>query len=211
MNKDILIRQMVPEDFSDCTLIMSFAFRSKLPALAKFSAEEVGDFMLAGGLFYEKDLDGYYVADVDGKAVGVMHLESCESPKKAKHHPIKRKYMTKKYGFFRCVFSGIGMFLLKSRVSKGDMMVDFIAVHPSLRGKGIGGRLLDFGENKASQAIGISRYTLGVIEKNVYARRLYERKGFKVVKSKKRWLSRLFTGISKYHIMAKPLKADTVK
>lgn len=205
MNSDIKIRQMKQKDFTESALIMSHAFSSKFPALTKFSTGEISDFMLAGGVFHENNLNGHYVAIEEDKVVGILHLESYETKKNTEKTPIKSRYLIRKFGLFRSLISGISMFFLYHSVSKGELTVDFIAVHPDFRGRGVGGKLLDFGENQARQTDGISRYTLGVIEKNIGARRLYERKGFCVVKSRKQYIARLFTGVKKHHKMAKDL------
>lgn len=53
---------------------------------------------------------------------------------------------------------------------------------PSATGKGIGSRLLAWAHDFASNDCGCTRITLDVMKKNQGAVRLYERKGYEVVK-----------------------------
>ena len=67
--------------------------------------------------------------------------------------------------------------VLAQREGKGELLLDDIAVHSSMRGKGIGTRLLqamlDF-----ARANGFGSVRLDVVDTNPDARRLYERLGF---------------------------------
>ena len=84
-------------------------------------------------------------------------------------------------------------------------MVDYIAIHPDYRGKGIGSKLLDFGENEARKNKDTNIYSLMVIGQNIRAIKLYEKLGFKVVKTTKLFFLRFFTGIKIFHYMVKEL------
>ena len=69
--------------------------------------------------------------------------------------------------------------------------MDGIAVQAGARGQGVGSRLLEEIANYAKEQ-GFSRVRLDVIDINPKARKLYERKGFKAVKTEYfrylRWL-----------------------
>jgi len=203
MENDIKIRLMEESDFEDGSFLMSYAFKGKLPALKKFDEKDVADFMLAGGLFQKESLEGHYVAILNNKVVGIMHLDTYSQQKNKIDAPLQSEYIIKKFGLIRSLISGISFLLLGHHLKKDEMIVDYIAVHPDFRGHGIGGNLLDFGEKIAKKTSGISRYTLRVIGKNIGAKRLYERKGFSVIKTRRALISSFFTGVKVYHNMEK--------
>jgi ribosomal protein S18 acetylase RimI-like enzyme len=62
----------------------------------------------------------------------------------------------------------------------GELVMDGIAVRDDMRGRGIGGQLLDQLAGYAREN-GYTRIRLDVIDTNPAARRLYERKGFQPV------------------------------
>jgi len=206
MKKEIQIRAMGKDDFVEGALLMSFAFRDKLPSLNKFSDYEIRDFMLAGGLFSEHSLEGFYVAIDGNKVAGILHLDTQELHTKRVDAPLKIKYIIKKFGLIRSLIAGISVLFLDHHLEGDEMIVDYIAVHPDSRGMGIGGKLLDFGEEIAKNTQGINRYTLRVIGKNVGAKRLYERKGFETTKIRKQYIPRLFTGVKRYYSMEKKIR-----
>jgi len=74
--------------------------------------------------------------------------------------------------------------VFSQRESEGELLLDDIAVHSSMRGKGIGTRLLqavfDF-----AQANGFGSIRLEVVDTNPGARRLYERLGFVPAQTRK--------------------------
>lgn len=71
-----------------------------------------------------------------------------------------------------CVFSQY-----ERRPDSGELVMDGIAVRGDMRGRGIGGQLLDQLAHYAREH-GFEHIRLDVIETNPAARRLYERKGF---------------------------------
>lgn len=203
MTTDITIRPMIKEDGPRATIIMAWAFASKMPAMKKFSEEAVADFLHAGGLFDERNLKHHYVAVKDQEIVALMHLET-KLGKRYKKTPNKQLlYMCRKFGFHRVLLSSISLIFLDNKLKKDEMLVDFIAVHPDNRGQGIGSQLLDYGESVAKKAQDIRRLTIGVIDENKGARRLYERKGFVVYKTSHRPFLQLFTGVKTSHMLQK--------
>ncbi|GMI12414.1 hypothetical protein TrVE_jg10366 [Triparma verrucosa] len=71
---------------------------------------------------------------------------------------------------------GHGMYCDMHKVKPGEVHVESLAVLPEARGKGVGRKLLQWGEDKA-KADGCSLYSLAVLKGNP-ALRLYERFGF---------------------------------
>lgn len=81
--------------------------------------------------------------------------------------------------------------LYERKLSPGEMLMGGIAVDPVARGQGIGTQLLNELCGFATEQ-GLRRIRLDVIDTNDEARRLYQRNGFRVVKTEKfewlRWL-----------------------
>ncbi|MEM7427946.1 MAG: GNAT family N-acetyltransferase [Pseudomonadota bacterium] len=74
--------------------------------------------------------------------------------------------------------------LLMERMERpGELLMDGIAVAPEMRGQGIGGLLLDAIEDHARRH-GEKSIRLDVIDTNPGAKKLYERNGFKGVRSR---------------------------
>ena len=71
---------------------------------------------------------------------------------------------------------GRGMKRFIETVPDGDFYLMAVAVDDEMRGHGVGSLLLDHFEDRA-RAAGSQRFVLDVTEKNVAARRLYERRG----------------------------------
>lgn len=205
MSTKVLIRPMVKEDQPPATYIMACAFGQKMPAMSGSTNEVIADFLRAGGVFDETIFNHHYVALCDGKVVGIMHLETLLDQRHKKTPRKERLYLLRKFGFFRVMFSSVSLFFLDNKLSDDEMLVDYIAVHPNYRGQGIGSQLLDFGEEVAKASKDIKRYTLGVIDENISARRLYERKGFVVYKTKHSLVLEFFTGVKTSHKMEKLL------
>ena len=111
----------------------------------------------------------------------------------------------KRFGMFKLLFTILTFSILETKVNIEEMMVDYIAIHPDYRGKGIGSKLLDFGENEARKNKDTNIYSLMVIGQNIRAIKLYEKLGFKVVKTTKLFFLRFFTGIKIFHYMVKEL------
>ena len=111
----------------------------------------------------------------------------------------------KRFGIFKLLFTILSLTILETKVTKDEMLVDYIAIHPDFRGKGIGSKLLDFGENQARKNKEITKYSLMVIGQNIRAIKLYEKLGFNIVKTTKLFFLRIFSGIKVYHYMVKDL------
>ena len=94
-------------------------------------------------------------------------------------------------GFFKGNWAAIIFSLYTRKPKEGELLLDGIAVHADSIGKGIGSRLLEE-ITKYAQDNKYKSVRLDVIDVNPKAKKLYERKGFKVVKTERfpylRWL-----------------------
>ncbi len=97
-----------------------------------------------------------------------------------------------------------GLLLLERAERPGELLLDGIAVDPEARGQGIGTRLLQAIEEHA-RALGETSIRLDVIDTNPGARRLYERMGFKAVKTSSTGLLAPFFPFKSSTLMRKAL------
>ena len=199
------IRPMIEDDFNQAVPIMTHAFRGKLVALKSWSDEQVKDLLLYIPIFDKNSLEGNYVYTYDKRVVGVLCLK-WNKQKKSETAPKFNVFdAIKRFGIFRLFFTIFSLVIFESKVSKNEMLVDYIAIHPDYRGKGIGSKLLDFGEKQAKINKRTNIYSLMVIGQNQRAIKLYERLGFKVTKTTKVFFLRIFTGIKVFHYMVKEI------
>lgn len=87
----------------------------------------------------------------------------------------------------------------------GELLMDGIAVRADMRGKGVGGQLLEHLISYAREQ-GYEHIRLDVIETNAGARRLYERKGFVATKTERFGFLRPILGFSAETTMVHSLK-----
>ncbi len=86
--------------------------------------------------------------------------------------------LTASFGFFPSLWRAPIFALLDRDVESGVLLMDGIVVTPGQRGKGTGSKLLDAITEHAKNS-GKQYVRLDVIDKNIRARTLYERKGFR--------------------------------
>ncbi|MCF6270494.1 MAG: GNAT family N-acetyltransferase [Melioribacteraceae bacterium] len=94
-------------------------------------------------------------------------------------------------GFIKGNWAAIVFSLYERKPKPGELIMDGIAVKADSRGKGVGSRLLEEVANYAKEHE-FNRIRLDVIDINPKAKKLYEHKGFKAVKTEYfpylRWL-----------------------
>jgi ribosomal protein S18 acetylase RimI-like enzyme len=92
------------------------------------------------------------------------------------------RYLVSRLGLVKGSWAALIFSLYDRKTAPGELLMDGIAVRRDLRGKGIGGKLLDEIARYAREN-GYDRVRLDVIDTNPRARKLYERKGFRAVKT----------------------------
>lgn len=111
----------------------------------------------------------------------------------------------RQYGWLRGLFKLLLLYIcFAERGSKGELAIDSIVVHPAMRGKGIGTRLLEAVFDFA-RAKGFGSVRLEVVDTNPDARRLYERMGFVATKTHRHPYLRRMMGFSAVTTMVKEL------
>ncbi|MCG8336326.1 MAG: GNAT family N-acetyltransferase, partial [Proteobacteria bacterium] len=113
----------------------------------------------------------------EGKIIGILGVQT----KDGGFVNPSLKTMTSIYGKIGGVIRLAGLALLYHRTKTGEVYVDGVAVHPAMRGKGIGTKLLEVLESKALEKQ-MKVITLDVIDTNPKAKALYKRLGFIEIK-----------------------------
>ncbi len=94
-------------------------------------------------------------------------------------------------GLLRGSWAAVIFSLYDRRPLPGELLMDGIAVAPDMRGRGIGGKLLDL-VTKHAREQNLKSIRLDVIDTNLGARTLYDRSGFTEIKTESfeslRWL-----------------------
>jgi ribosomal protein S18 acetylase RimI-like enzyme len=113
--------------------------------------------------------------------------------------------LTKRRGFTTGLAAYfVGSILMSEKAKSDELYVASIAVSPNSRGLGVGSVLMDAMEEFAV-AEQKKQLRLHVIDENPEARRLYERLGYKVVKTLSVGPLYYVLGFKKAHEMVKPL------
>lgn len=105
------------------------------------------------------------------------------------------------------ILFNLAVMALDGRPDADEFVVETLVVHPDFRGMGIGTKLLQRAEAVAA-TLGKHRITLGVIEENDGARRLYERCGYKLTNTQ-RGFPLQFIGTSAVHTMEKSVTVNS--
>ena len=143
-----------------------------------------------------------FAAKVDSQLAGIAGLQTTNG---AILDGVTYRALLSQLGFMKGHWAAFILSFYEHKLPPGELYLDSIAVHPDFRGYGIGGNLLDAVESYA-RANDYERVVLNVIDTNLGAQKLYERKGYQVIKQEKfpylRWLLN-FGGVT---TMALPLK-----
>ncbi|MEL6240260.1 MAG: GNAT family N-acetyltransferase [Pseudomonadota bacterium] len=115
--------------------------------------------------------------------------------------------LSKIYGPIGALWRGLALSFLERTERDGELLMDGICVTETERGRGIGTLLLDAVEAEAQRA-GDTSIRLDVIDTNPKARALYERRGFKAVKTRHLGIIGPVFGFSSATEMTKRLEGD---
>jgi ribosomal protein S18 acetylase RimI-like enzyme len=181
---------------SQAGLILYDAFRRKLQPLTGDPARTIP--LLGAAL----NLEMVMGAVVHGQLLGVAGLHSHED----RYAQFDLRSAVAAQGLLRGVRAWVmlNLFGRGSGCPAGELRIAALAVDAAARGQGVGSRLLEAIFDKA-RGEGLRAVRLEVVDTNTGARELYERLGFKVVKTERYPLPRNWLGFSGDHVMVKDL------
>ncbi len=172
MNDDISIRLGVPrENIDAATTLYCDAFQEKLTPF--LGPKERASRFLASGLEPSRAIVALQGSSVVGIAGFKLNGKGLFEPGLGR--------FVKEYGW-TAPARVLGLLLLERQEGADHLLMDGIAVSETVRGRGIGTRLLQAIESHARTLNKIA-IRLDVIDTNPGARRLYERFGFEAVKT----------------------------
>ena len=114
-----------------------------------------------------------------GELVGIAGVQTLDG---SLTNGITLEALFDKLGLFAGSWAALVLSLYERELTDNQLLMDGIAVKASRRGQGIGSALLAAIQSFA-KVKGFHRIRLDVIDTNGHAQRLYEKKGFKAVKS----------------------------
>jgi ribosomal protein S18 acetylase RimI-like enzyme len=177
-------------------LIIYDAFRRKLQPLTGDPAKTIP--LLSAAL----NLDMVMGAVVDGRLLGVAGLHSHEG----RYAQFDLRSALAAHGILRGIraWAMLNLFGRGAGCPAGQLRIAALAVDAAARGQGVGSRLLEAIFAKA-RADGRAAVRLEVVDTNSGARQLYERLGFRVVRTERYPLPSNWLGFSGDHVMVKVL------
>lgn len=197
----VSIRDFQPDDLKQVADIMACSFRDEINKIASLPQERLPDFLIGVGLVYPRPFAGYIVADLNGEVVAVMILKWLYQGRPE----MKLKLLeAMRYGLLTAIKLFISRRLFRKRLTEGECYIEYIAVKPEARHRGIGVRLLDYGRELALQQ-GLKKYTLHVASSNEAALKMYNKAGFGVVSRKRSLLSVWLSGVREWHYLVQDI------
>lgn len=159
----------------------------------------IGEAYLSPG--HDLSYENVVFAELSGRIAGMASGYTSQQHEQSSDEPLRRAAGMRMLRMTAFSVLARGMKRFIKTVPDGDYYILAVAVSDQDRGSGIGSRLLDYCE-ETGRAAGCAHIVLDVTEKNVGARRLYERRGMTVVATSP---SVLRIPNTRAHRMSKPL------
>lgn len=196
----LIIREMQEEDIELVAKFFYDSFWKKMLPLHSLNREEAEELIGSVMLGSESSRDLYHVADLDGQVVGAIKCKTCEDEEE---FYISGNKVLLKIGVIKLLKAGILLAAMDSKVNKGHLYIEMVAVDYDQRSKGIGTKLLEYSESMAVDNPQVRYLSLHVVEKNLEAKKLYERYGFRKIRSQWNSVVKGLGGIKKVYFMVK--------
>jgi len=186
------IRRPKPCDWPQIVVLLLDAFGSEYQRSFRLQAQRLRKFI------HDWNVDEDVWIAFDGEVIGVLNLGSKFSKKK----PFlgKLRIIFRSLPLQNLIFAFRGVLKLRLYF-KNSLNIEQVAVSSSCRGKGVGLRLLEFAQERAKE-LGLERIALMVYGKNP-AVGLYQRFGFKTVKTLNKWIYKSMLGYDEVFFMVK--------
>ena len=183
-----------PEHEADALRILHAAFAYKLRIGLDGPEDMVR--LFAG----EVDRTACWTAIVDGRIAGILTRQSSGET----FYNIGTRRLLAPFSPPKTLRVLFNFLLLNESPPQNALYVESIAVDAEIRGLGIGGKLMAQAEARARE-LNLPLLALDVIGDNQGAIRLYERLGYKIVKTTSGFLVKYITGSNEVHRMEKQM------
>lgn len=183
-----------PEHEADALRILHAAFAYKL-RIGLAGPEDMVR-LFAG----EVDRTACWTAIADGRIAGILTRQSSGET----FYNIGTRRLLATFWPLKTLRVLFNFLLLNESPPQNALYVESIAVDAEIRGLGIGGKLMAEAEARARE-LNLPLLALDVIGDNQGAIRLYERLGYKIVKTTRGFLIKYVTGSDEVHRMEKQL------
>ena len=182
-SSELIIQRGLPESDRDCAAqLYDEAFGPKFSVAIKSDQERL---TILKSCF---DPEFAFVAMHNDGLVGIAGFHTTEGSLTG---GMTYKELVSKLGRIKGIWAALIFSLYERKPAPGELLMDGIAVRSDFRGQGIGSKLLDEIAKYASENK-YKKVRLDVIDINPRAKKLYEKKGFKAVKTENfpyfRWL-----------------------
>jgi len=170
MDLDLELVVGIPEERREATVEVFWAgFRGKMHRV-------MGDDDRAKQFFGAALTDEGTVIAVDRRSGDVLGLMASTD---RQHKAMADEWECGKaaYGALQAFWRLSLLSVLQHKTRSGELYIEFLAVAPEARGRGVGGVLLEYARQLAGVR-GLDRVTLDVVDSNPRAKALYERSGF---------------------------------
>ncbi|MEI5994319.1 N-acetyltransferase [Candidatus Enterococcus mansonii] len=133
-----------------------------------------------------------FVSEYNGKLYGCLFLTTNEEKYYDLYYSLK-----KELSFSQCLRLILLLSVLSHKPQHNESYIDFLAVAPEFRNKGIGKALVSHCKNIFPK----KEITLHVAEQNYRAYQLYNKLGFKIIKKQSSFIMELVVGLRGWRLM----------
>lgn len=136
-----------------------------------------------------------YVGEVEGDLAGTISLIRENTSDETAISFFK---LARQFGWLTVFRLLLCFGVLGHKLTPGEVYIDHVVSHPSMRGRGVGTKLLKMAQQSLGEG---ERLTLYVARSNPEAQKLYARLGFRVVEKRRSFLKKLVIGETGWYFM----------
>lgn len=196
---NIVVRTAKGDESEAYVQVLLTAFPDKFASIFRGRNQEGSEVLIEH--FADMQGKGHYIAELDGRIAGVLHLVTDEQ----RGDPPRRAFaFLKRLGPLRGSRALLAFAILSKRADSDECYVAHIAVRPENQGRGVGKLLIGTAERVAREK-GRERLTLYVAGDNGPARSLYLARGFRTVRTDESSLADWLLGKRRWDFMVKEL------
>jgi ribosomal protein S18 acetylase RimI-like enzyme len=189
--------------YNDIMKIYNDGFLPKFRFVTKKKEKQLSFFNDFGVVNIES-IDKEFIAISEGKVLGILSLRFFNQRKDKFSPNLSYGKLFRKYGFISILKALILDLSFNHHPAKDELYIDSISVAEEARGRGVGTHLLNFSESFAKER-DLKLLSLNVMYENNKAKKLYEKKGYKVKLSQSLWWFKKATGYSGAWFMVRNL------